>query len=368
MKIKRVVVLDLFTYKIFLISMLMVLLPSISFAQQAQTETITHLTPPSIADLPLIMDTATAGLIRVDLVAGGLSHPYGMVFLPNGDMLITEREGRVRILRDGILLPDPAPGAPDVRARRLNGLQDIALHPNFSENQLVYLTYSQPGVAEPEAEQQPSPSLTLARGRFDGTAFHDMGEIFNAGPSGNGGSRILFAPDGSLFMSAGGAFTVPISAFRAQDLNDHIGKLLRLNNDGSAHPDNPFTGALDTKPEIYSLGHRNQQGLAINPRTGDLWAVEHAPQGGDELNIILPGRNYGWPLVSYARDYAGSRITQIPWQAGLEQPTVFWVPSIGPSGLTFYTGDKFPRWQGDVFVGSLRTGTLRGTGHLSASI
>ncbi|MDP6415812.1 MAG: PQQ-dependent sugar dehydrogenase, partial [Gammaproteobacteria bacterium] len=267
MKIRRVVVLDLFTYKKFLISMLMVFLPSSSFAQQSQTETITHLTPPSIADLPLIMDTATAGPIRVDLVTDGLSHPYGMVFLPNGDMLITERAGRVRILRDGILLPDPVPGAPDIRARRLSGLQDIALHPNFSENQLVYLSYSKPGVDEPdaEAEEPTRPSLTLARGRFDGTAFHDMHEIFSAGPAANGGSRLLFAPDGSLFMSAGGAFTVPISAHRAQDLNDHIGKLLRLNDDGSAHPDNPFTGALDTKPEIYSLGHRNQQGLAINP-------------------------------------------------------------------------------------------------------
>ena len=195
-----------------------------------------------------------------------------------------------------------------------------------------------------------------------------MQELFVAEPSTGGSGRIVFAGDGSLFLSVGGAFSIGSSAERAQIGGWHAGKVLRLNEDGSPHGQNPFIGTAGYQPEIFSLGHRNQQGLAIHPETGELWAHEHAVQGGDELNIIRPGGNYGWPLVSLARDYEGPRLNPRPWQPGIIQPEVLWIPSIAPSGLLFYTGDSFPAWQGDAFVGALRVGRVYGTGHLERII
>jgi len=311
---------------------------------------------PGVERLPMVFETEEYDIL-VEAVATGLSRPWGMVFLPDGDMSITERQGTVRLIRDGTLEPEPVPGTPEVLARQLSGLMDIALHPRFQENQLVYVSYNKPM----DDDQQ---TVALARGRFDGSRFINMSDIFISTPNHSGGSRILFAPDGSLFMTVGGAYTVGRSAERAQDGAWHSGKVLHLLDDGSPYPGNPFIGRAGYHAEIYSIGHRNQQGLAFYPLTGELWAHEHAPQGGDELNIIRPGANYGWPEVSYSRDYGGARISERPWREGFEQPVAFWVPSIAPSGLMFYTGEKFPAWRNHAFIGAMRVGRYNGTGHL----
>jgi len=248
-------------------------------------------------------------------------------------------------------------GVPEVFTEaRLAGLMDIALHPQFADNGFVYLTYTKPS--------EPRRTVALARGRFDGSALRDVRDIFVADPWGGAvaGSRIVFAPDGTLYMTLGGAFGGRRDV--AQDPSAHAGKVLRLRDDGSVPDDNPFVGREGYKPEIFSFGHRNQNGATIHPETGELWAAEHSTQGGDEVNVILPGRNYGWPLVSYGREYSGARVAERPWQMAMEQPVVLWVPSIAPSGLTFYTGDRFPNWQGNLFVGGMMTGRVPQTGHL----
>jgi aldose sugar dehydrogenase len=277
-----------------------------------------------------------------------------MVFLPDGNMLVTERAGRVRVIRDGVLDPKPVAGVPEVYAKQLSGLMDIALHPRFSENHFVYLTYTKP-IAK-------GVTTALARGRWDGAALVDVHDIFVADSPDDGraaASRLAFGRDGSLYMTVGGTFDQ-----RAQDPNSHGGKVLRLRDDGSAPPDNPFAGKSGYKPEIYSLGHRNALGLAIHPETGAIWENENGPNGGDELNLLLPGRNYGWPVVSYGRQYPGPRVSDHAWKQGMEEPLVVWLPSIGISGLTFYSGDRFPDWKGNAFVGSMRVGELNYTGHL----
>ncbi len=310
-----------------------------------------------LPDEPVVFNTLDQPQIRVSVVTRGLSHPWGMAFLPDGDILVTEREGRVRLIRDWVLDPDPVPGVPEVFTEaRLTGLMDIAIHPQFADNNFVYLTYTKP------AEERGT--VALARGRFDGSALRDVRDIFVADPWGGGtaGSRVVFAPDGTLYMTVGGAFGG--RRMVAQDPSAHAGKVLRLNDDGSVPDDNPFVGREGYKPEIFSFGHRNQQGAAIHPETGELWASEHSTQGGDEVNVILPGRNYGWPLVSYGREYTGARVAEQPWQMSMKQPVVLWVPSIGPSGLLFYTGDRFPDWQGNLFAGGMMTGRVPRTGHL----
>jgi glucose/arabinose dehydrogenase len=234
---------------------------------------------------------------------------------------------------------------------------DVVLHPLFAENKLIYLTYSKP-------DDKGQIATVLARGRWDGAALTDVRDIFVAEPywngSGGSASRIAFARDGTLYMTTGASVAHMMDA---QDPGNHKGKVLRLRDDGSVPSDNPFVGRAGYKPEIYSLGHRNQLGLAINPETGAVWSNENGPNGGDEINVILPGRNYGWPIVSLGRDYAG------PWQGkfaqeGIEQPIVYWMPSIAVSGMAFYTGDRFPSWKSNVFVGGLRMGEIPGTGHL----
>ena len=309
----------------------------------------TGIVVPPLPDGPIEYQTAEGQDIRVVVLARGLNHAWSMAFLPGGDMLITEREGRVRLYRDGRLDPEPVEGVPEIRVAGLSGLMDIALHPRFSENNLVYLTYTKPldddGVV-----------LTLARGRWNGNALAGVEEIFVADPGTRGASRIAFAPDGTLYMTAGGN--------GAQDPNSHGGKVLRLRDDGSVPGDNPFAGMAGHKPEVFTLGHRNSLGLAVHPGTGNVWQNENGPNGGDEINVLKPGANYGWPIISLGRTYPGPWQSEAFWRDGMEQPVVYWMPSIAVSGMEFYTGDALPRWKGDVFVGGLRTGEIPGTGHL----
>ena len=254
----------------------------------------TRLPPVPLPDEPVVFNTLNQPQIRVSIVTRGLSHPWGMAFLPDGSILVTERDGHLRIIRDGVLDPEPIPGLPEVFTEaRLAGLMDIAIHPRFADNGFVYLTYTKP--------TEPRRTVALARGRFDGSALRDVRDIFVADSWGGAvaGSRIVFAPDGTLYMTLGGAFGGRRDV--AQDPSAHAGKVLRLRDDGSVPDDNPFVGREGYKPEIFSFGHRNQNGAAIHPETGELWAAEHSTQGGDEVNVILAGRNYGWPLVSYGR-------------------------------------------------------------------
>jgi glucose/arabinose dehydrogenase len=244
------------------------------------------------------------------------------------------------------------------------GLLDLAVHPNFAQNQFVYFTYHK--VADPapplQAGGQPRPqtSLVLARAKWDGKALVGEQDLFTTPPSTSvSGSRIAFGRDGFIYMTTGAPFGP-----EAQQLNSHLGKVLRLTDEGKPAPGNPFAGRTDAKPEIFTMGHRDQLGLTIHPDTGAVIAEEHGPNGGDEVNLILPGRNYGWPTSSYGRGYDGARISDVPLAQGVEQPLVLWFPSIGPSGMTFYTGDRFPAWKGNLFVGSARWGEIPGTGSL----
>lgn len=319
-------------------------------AQQRQPIGVPHL---SLGAGPFTFDTAEQHKIRVVVVARGLPHPWSVAFLPGGNMLVTERAGRIRIIRDGVLDPQPLAGVPKVHAFRNAGLYDIVLHPKLAENNLVYFTYSKPG----ENGQQ---ATTLARGHLDRAGLTDVQDLF----SGEwttllGGSRIAFARDGTIYMTTGA-----VNGNAAQDPNSDYGKVLRLRDDGTVPSDNPFVGKAGHKPEVFSLGHRDQLGLAIHPDTGAVFSNENGPNGGDEINLILPGRNYGWPLLSYGRTYQGPRQSEVPWREGFEQPVVFWVPSIALSGMTFYTGDRFPAWKGNVFVGGMRQGEIPGTGRL----
>jgi glucose/arabinose dehydrogenase len=312
--------------------------------------------PAPLPDGPQILE-AGAQRIRVVTVTKGLSHPWGLAFLPDGNILITERAGRLRIVRQGVLDPQPIPGVPTVHTVLVAGLMDIALHPQFAENKLVYLTYSKPGAR--------GSTTALARGRFDGMALTDLHDVFVAEAwapveprlrNGSYGSRIAFAPDSTLYMTVGDRQETVVvkDGKRAQDLTDDAGKVLRLRDDGTVPKDNPFVGRAGVRPEIYSYGHRNPEGLAINPATGVLWENEQGPAGGDELNVILPGRNYGWPIVSYGREYTGEYVLTGHKQAGMEEPLLFWAPTdIGISGMAFYTGDRFPAWKGSVFVGGM---------------
>jgi glucose/arabinose dehydrogenase len=309
---------------------------------------------------PVVFDTAEQHKIRVVIVARDLSHPWGMAWLPNGDILVTERAGRLRIIRNGALDPMPISGLPPMHVRGLAGLLDVALHPNFSANKLIYFSYVKDG--------EKGATTAVARGRLDGMALTGVRDIFvaeswmkgNDLADGRFGSRIAFAKDGTLFITCGDRDRPD----GGQNTNDHFGKVIRVNDDGTVPKDNPFVGRAGYRPEIYTLGQRNQQGLAFNPVNGDLWASEQGPNGGDEINVLKPGRNYGWPIVSYGRQYAGPNQSEIPWKEGMELPIVFWVPSIATSGMTFYTGDKFPNWKNNVFVGAMRQGEIDRTGHI----
>ena len=327
---------------------------------------------PELPDGPIMLQSAVPAHRDLRIrVTKGLSHPWAMQFLPDGSILVTERAGRLRIVRDGVLDPTPIPGVPAVAAGGLNGLLDIALHPQFAKNRWVYFTYHKPVGTLPAAPAAGAPAgrggrgaaqqfeLVLGRGTFDGKALTDVRDIFNTHVAGSA-SRIVFAKDGTMYMSSGNADEA--SEGPPQNPNDYRGKVLRLRDDGSVPPDNPFVSRAGFKPEIFSLGHRTQLGMALNPETGELWAGEQGPNGGDEINVIKAGRNYGWPIVSYGRNYMGPRLgTSRP---EMEEPVVIWIPSIALSGLTFYTGDVFPGWKRNIFVGGLRQGESPRTGQI----
>jgi glucose/arabinose dehydrogenase len=299
-------------------------------------------------DAPQDVETAGAK-VRVVPLFKGLANPWSIGFLPNGDMLITEKPGRLRIARKGVLDPQPIAGVPEVWAVGQGGLLEVLPHPRFAENGFLYITYSK------RCEAEKSVTTALARGKFDGTALTGVKDLFVADNCNTGnphyGSKLAWGRDGLLYMTVGERG----DRDRAQNLASHGGKLLRLREDGTAAPDNPFAGKAGAKPEIYSYGHRNAQGLAFHPESGVLWENEHGPQGGDELNIIVPGRNYGWPVATYGREYGpnGVKISDVPSKEGIEEPVTIWVPSIGISGLIIYSGDRFPDWKGNIFVGGL---------------
>ena len=297
--------------------------------------------------------------IRVSVVTKGLSHPWSLAFLPNGDALITERPGRVRLMHNGVLTPDPVPG---IAGLSIDQLFDIALHPDFANNGFVYLSYIKKGKA-PDGKNGYWATTALARGKFDGKALTGVQDVFVADAwqplNGGDGSRVVFGPDGKMYFSS----SHRRNPDAPQDLNSDVGKILRLNDDGSIPQDNPFVGKPGAKPEIYSYGHRTVLGLTFKPGTSELWETENGPQGGDEVNVIKPGKNYGWPLVTYGRDYDGKRLPG-PSRDGFEPPELFWVPSVTASGILFYSGDKFPAWTGNLFLGSMTVGRLPGTGNL----
>ena len=310
--------------------------------------------------LPMEFDTGEGQRIRVTAWITGLENPWTIAFLPDGTALVTERPGRLRVVRDGKLDPAPVAGAPMARnlgvsgePGAVHGYMDVILHPNFASNKLVYICYTKPL----DAKRQ---TTAIARGRWDGKALVDTKDIF-VGEEGNGTARIAFGRDGMLYVTTAAAGPGTIS----QDPKTQGGKVLRLKDDGTVPPDNPFAGKAGYKPEIYTLGHRSSLGLAVHPGTGQMWLNENGPNGGDEINILKPGANYGWPNVSYGRTYPGAwQQGDRPGHAGYEPPIVIWIPSIAVSGMAFYTGDRFPAWKGDVFVGALRTGEIPGTGHL----
>jgi aldose sugar dehydrogenase len=310
-------------------------------------------------DNPVDYQTAEGQNIRVSVIARGLSSPWSLQFLPDpstplgagGTILVTERTGRLRVIRNGVLDPAPVAGAPEVRSAGLCGLFDVALHPQFAQNKYVYLTYD-------KARGDKQTVLAVARGTWDGKALREMRDIFIA-EGASCVSRMVFGRDGMLYVSTFGA-----NGENAQKPESYAGKVLRLRDDGSTPPDNPFAGKQGYRPEVYTLGHRSTQGLAVHPGTGQIWELEMGPNGGDEINVLKPGGNYGWPLLSFGRTYPG------PWQSkqfqrdGIEDPVVYWMPSISTSGLAFYTGNKLAKWKGDVFVGGMRYGEVPGTGQL----
>ena len=290
------------------------------------------------------------GTIHLATVASGLEHPWAMTWLPDGRMLVTERPGRVRIVdADGTLSPALA-NVPEVFAQGQGGLLDVILDPGFAENRLIYLSYAEPG--------EGGAGTAVARARLGEGGLEEVTVIFRQAPKLGGGahfgSRLVFAPDGNLFITTGERNQRPMS----QQLDRHQGKVIRIRPDGGVPPDNPFIGRSEARPEIWSYGHRNLQGAALHPETGLLWTVEHGAMGGDELNQPRPGRNYGWPVITYGRDYTGRRIGEGTTKEGMEQPVHYWDPSIAPSGMAWYTGDRFPAWRGDLFVGSLKFGLL----------
>jgi glucose/arabinose dehydrogenase len=294
-------------------------------------------------------------------------NPFKMTFTPEGDLLVTERPGRLRIVRDGVLLPEPVQGLPDILAlgqgaMSMNGLEqagmrDVVLHPDFASNRLLYLSYTKPGADS-------LGSLAVVRGRFENDRLSEVEEIFHASADGNGserssmwGGRLAFDGNGYLFITLGDRqwpSSGDLNAHPAQNLSNHNGSTVRVHDDGRVPADNPFVDRPGALPEIWTIGHRNAQGLVVHPETGDVWLNEHGPQGGDELNLIRPGLNYGWPLVGYGVNYTtGAAIHQGTLMEGTEPPTHVWVPSIGVSGMLVYTGEMFPQWKGDMLAGGL---------------
>jgi glucose/arabinose dehydrogenase len=336
--------------------------PAAAGAQQAP--------PPGRGRGPAPVDTLGAGPwdlgagrgVRIHVTAiKGVDHPWGIAFVPDGSMLVTERPGRLRVVRNGVVDPTPIGPLPAMLATGLGGALDVTLHPQFATNRLIYIAYSKP---QPGAVGDAT--TAVYRARWDGgTTLADGKDIFVAtsiqaagdrgvGPaSGSYGARFAWDRDGSLFVSLGERNVT----MTAQEPNTHLGKIIRIKDDGTVPKDNPFIGRAGYLPEIYTLGHRNPLGLYVNPVNGELWSTEEGPQGGDELNLIKAGKNYGWPRVSLGRNYDGTMVGEGYSAPGLENPVWFWVPAIANSGLSFYNGDRFPAWKGSAFVGAMRNGT-----------
>jgi glucose/arabinose dehydrogenase len=299
---------------------------------------------------PRVLETERAR-VRVVTITDALVEPWALAFLPEGDILITERGGRLRLVHDDRLTPGSIGGIPTVDTRKQDGLMDLALHPRFAQNRMIYFTYSKPG--------DRGDTTVLARARFDGAMLANVQDLFVADAwstyGGNSGSRIAFGRDGTLYMTVGDRHEQK----PAQDLRSHKGKILRLNDDGTVPPDNPFVGSASAHPEIFAYGVRNPQGLFIDVSTDTVWEHEHGPRGGDELNIIARGHNYGWPAITFGINYDGTTISNDTARAGMDQPIVHWTPSISPSGLTLYSGRRVPAWRGNLFLGALSAAHLR---------
>ncbi|HEU4617954.1 MAG TPA: PQQ-dependent sugar dehydrogenase [Gammaproteobacteria bacterium] len=319
------------------------------------------LAPTGLANKPLPpgpfeYETGEGQNIRVVVVTRDLQDPFGLAFLPDGSMLVTERRGQLQRVRNGKVDPQPVAGTPKSFWTGISGLpgavhgyMDVVLHPNFAENKYIYLSYT-----KPLGDQKTG--LAVGRGKWDGNALTDFQDVFVAMDGTGGPGRIAFDRNNLLYITTSGG--------DAQDLGTYGGKVLRIRDDGSVPSDNPFVGKEGAKPEIFTYGHRSSLGLALHPLTGEMWQNENGPNGGDEVNILKAGKNYGWPIVSLGRDYPGPWHGKGPTHEGYEGPVVYWTPAVALSGMAFYTGDKLPKWKGDVFVGSLRTGEIPGTGHL----
>jgi glucose/arabinose dehydrogenase len=325
---------------------------------------------PALGDGPWDF-TTEKGRVHVTVVTKGLDHPWGMAFLPDGDMLVTERPGRLRVVRDGVLDATPVAGMPAIRAVVIGGLGDVVLHPNYRRNRLIYFAYSKPDVQDSSLS-----TLAVARARFDGgAALEDLTDVFVAadwyssamagqnnrccgqGPAdASFGARLTFGRDGMLYITSGDRNW----GEKAQDPSSHLGKMIRITADGKVPRDNPFVGREGYKPEIYTIGHRNPLGLTVHPTTGALWSTEFGPRGGDELNLIEAGRNYGWILVTHGAHYNGEATARgtgpVP---GMVEPVLFWVPSINPGNIAFYSGDKFPNWRGDLLLATMTRSLVR---------
>lgn len=298
---------------------------------------------------------STPGVLRATPVAKGLEHPWGMAFLPDGRILVTERPGRMRIIEKDGKLGEPLRGVPQVYARGQGGLLDVVLDPKFPENRTLYFSYAEPG-------KNNTNGTAVARALLGNGQLEQVKVIFRQQPkvrsNGHFGSRLVFDRNGNMFIALGDRMNTEHRG-HAQDLDWGFGKVMRIRPDGSVPKDNPFAGRKDAQPEVWSYGHRNIQAAALHPETGELWTIEHGPYGGDELNNPKPGKNYGWPVIGYGREYSGALINGgKTHQEGMEQPVYFWDPVIAPSGMLFYTGSAFPEWKNNIFVGSLQPGAL----------
>lgn len=308
---------------------------------------------PPLPDAPVTYETAEEQTIRVGVYARGFRNPWSMAFVSDDTILVAERGGAIRAVRNGVVDPQPVAGAPAARGAGLSGT-DLALHPDFERNRAVYISYTKP-------LNEKQNTLAVARAVWDGKGFSETKDIF-VGEGGVGGP-IAFGGDGMLYVAHGGGGGGGGGESATQRLDTLGGKILRLTDQGAVPPDNPFVGRADARPEIFTMGHRTFLRMAKHPVTGAIWQIENGPNGGDEVNILTPGANYGWPLVSLGRTYAG------PWQGpftkeGFRDPIIYWMPAIAVSSITFYTGDRLPKWKGDVFVSGMRYGEIPGTGQL----
>ena len=295
---------------------------------------------------------STPGVVRAEPVARGLVRPWALAFLPDGRMLVTERPGRLRIVDQQGAVSAPLAGVPAVHAVGQGGLLDVALDPGFARNRTIYLSYAEPGPGG-------TSGTAVARARLADAGLEEVRVIYQQRPKlrggGHYGSRLVFGRDGTLFITQGDRM---VGRDSVQSLTAGQGKIMRINTDGTIPRDNPFVGRNDAQPEIWSYGHRNAQGAALHPETGVLWAVEHGPRGGDELNHPEAGKNYGWPVIGYGIDYSGARLHESTTRAGMEQPVYYWDPVIAASGMAFYTGERYPGWNGSVLIGSMNPGAL----------